>query len=54
MYGGTISAPIWHDYMSKVLEGKSNEEFPTTQEQPKWNYDKEWNFSGYDSNSYGY
>ena len=28
VFGGTVSAPIWHDYMEKVMQGLPVEQFP--------------------------
>ena len=46
LYGGTIPAPIWHDYMTSVLKGKAIEEFPTTNETIAYKDSSNWDFSG--------
>ncbi|MGI6031872.1 MAG: transglycosylase domain-containing protein [Coriobacteriales bacterium] len=45
LYGGTIPAPIWHDYMTAVLEDKSVEQFPTTTETISYKDSSNWDFS---------
>lgn len=60
MYGGSICAPIWHDYMTDVLEDAKIEDFPTTNEKiiykksSTWDFNKDVSYGGYDDYSYNY
>ncbi len=48
-YGGTVCAPIWHDYMTTVLEGQETREFPTTDKEVEYTYDWTFTDGGYSS-----
>ena len=46
MQGATVPAPIWHDFMTAVLEDAKTENFPTTKEKlptskEEWDFDKD-------------
>jgi 1A family penicillin-binding protein len=44
LYGGSICAPIWQDYMTAVLKGKQTEKFPTTSEKITYKPSSTWDF----------
>lgn len=45
MYGGTICAPIWRDFMNAALAGKPVEQFPTTSERINYKPSRTWDFT---------
>ena len=51
MYGGTICAPMWHDYMTAALEGQPTRDFPTTDEKIEYRSDALKTDSGSGSSS---
>ncbi len=45
LYGGSICAPIWHDFMTEALKGLKTEEFPKTNEKINYKKKNTWDFN---------
>ncbi len=45
LYGGSICAPIWHDFMTAALKGLAVENFPKTSEKITYKKSSTWDFN---------